>query len=115
MNDPALIAWWNYSGHVKIIPPNPRSQITYEGCVALCGTGNDWYPWSTSSSFITTWVLPVIGTLLQAPFESNAFWRTCKAIYRWIGSPMASLAYILWNIEVSGKCALFGQSNLRVT
>jgi hypothetical protein len=108
MNDPALIARYNYSGPVRLIEPNPKSQITYEGCKALCGDGNDWYPWSATSSAITTWVLPIIGTLLQAPFESNAFWRTIKAINRWIGSPMSSLAYILWNIEVSGKCALFG-------
>jgi hypothetical protein len=112
MNDPALIARYNYSGHVRLIPANPRTQITYEGCKALCGDGNDWYPWSTASATITTWILPIIGTLLQAPFESNAFWRTIKAINRWIGSPMTSLAYILWNIEVSGKCALFGMAFL---
>jgi hypothetical protein len=79
--------------------------------MAICGTAPDWYPWSTSSNTITTWVLPIIGTLLQAPFESNAFWRTFKASCRWLGSPMASLAYILWNIKVSGKCALFGTSS----
>jgi hypothetical protein len=111
MNDPALIAQYNYSGPVKLIQPNPYTQITYEGCKALCGDGNDWYPWSTTSSTITTWILPIIGTLLQAPFESNAFWRTVKLIDRWIGSPMSSLACILWNIEVSGKCALFGMSD----
>jgi hypothetical protein len=110
LDDPALIAKWNYTGPTKLIKPNPSTQITYEGCKALCGTGNDWYPWSTSSTTITTWILPIIGTLLQAPFESNAFWRTIKLINRWIGSPIASLAYILWNIEVSGKCALFGKA-----
>jgi hypothetical protein len=109
INTPALISRWNYTGPVKLIQPNPLTQITYEGCLALCGHGNDWYPWSTASGTITTWILPIIGTLLQAPFESNAFWRTFKAINRWIGSPMASLSYILWNIEVSGKCALFGK------
>jgi hypothetical protein len=111
LNDPSLIARWNYTGPTKLIKPDPRSQITYEGCKALCGEGNDWYPWSTASTTITTWILPIIGILLQAPFESNAFYRTLKAINRWIGSPMASLAYILWNIEVSGKCALFGKIN----
>jgi hypothetical protein len=52
----------------------------------------------------------MIGMLLQAPFESNEFWQTMKAIFRWVGSPIASLSWILWNIEVSGKCALFGWS-----
>lgn len=107
-HSPELIARWNYTGPVKFITPNPETQITYEGCKAVCGTGNDWYSWGTASNTITTWILPVIGTLLQAPFESNVFWRTIKAINRWVGSPMASMSYILWNIEVSGKCALFG-------
>jgi hypothetical protein len=110
LGNASLVAKWNYTGPVRLIEANSSTQITYAGCKAVCGTGNDWYPWSISSSFITTWVLPIIGVLLQAPFESNAFWRTVKAIGRWVGSPMTSLAYILWNIEVSGKCALFGQS-----
>jgi hypothetical protein len=106
-NSPELIAKYNYSGPVKLISPNQSTQITYEGCLAVCGDGNDWYPWSTTSATLTTWILPILGTLLQAPFESNAFWRTIKAVGRWTGSPIASMAYILWNIEVSGKCALF--------
>ncbi|QDS77203.1 hypothetical protein FKW77_002639 [Venturia effusa] len=107
LGNPSLIARWNYTGPVRLVQPNPSTQITYAGCKALCGTGNDWYPWAISSSFITTWVLPLLGNLLQAPFESNAFWRTIKLIARYLGSPMASLTYILWKIEVSGKCALF--------
>jgi hypothetical protein len=109
MNDPSLIQRYNYSGPVKLIAPNPRTQITYEGCIALCGHGNQWYPWSTTAATITTWVLPIVGTLLQAPFESNVFWRTVKAINRWVGSPISSLAFILWDIEISGKCAVFGK------
>lgn len=108
LNDPAAIAQYNYSGTVRLITPNPSTQISYEGCKALCGTGNDWYPWPVIATTITTWTLPTIGTLLQAPFESNAFWRTVKAINRWVGSPISSLAFILWNIEISGKCAIFG-------
>jgi hypothetical protein len=110
MNDPILIAKWNYSGHTRLIPSNPQTQITYQGCKAVCGSGNDWYPWSTISATLTTWILPILGVLLQAPFESNAFWRTVKCIDRWIGSPMSSLAYILWNMDVSGRCALFGET-----
>jgi hypothetical protein len=109
MTSPSLVSRYNYSGPVRLIPSNPNTQITYQGCLALCGTGADWYPWLVSSNFITTWILPIIGMLLQAPFESNDFWQTMKAIFRWVGSPIASLSWILWNIEVSGKCALFGQ------
>ena len=108
INNTALISKWGYDGPVIGIPKNPQSQTTYEGCKAVCGSGNDWYPWAQASSTITTWVLPIIGVLLQAPFESNAFWRTLWAIARWCGSPMASLSSILWNISVSGKCALMG-------
>jgi hypothetical protein len=108
VNNTSLVDEFGYHGPTQLISPNPNTQITYNGCVALCGRGNDWYDWSTASNTITTWILPIIGILLQAPFESNAFWRTVKALNRWLGSPMSSLAYILWNIEVSGKCALFG-------
>jgi hypothetical protein len=108
MSNDTLIARYNYSGEVVNVPANPRTQITYAGCTALCGSGSEYYPWVEISATVTTWVLPILGTLLQAPFESNAFWRTVKAINRWIGSPISSLASILWDIEVSGKCALFG-------
>lgn len=47
-----------------------------------------------------------MGILLQAPFESNKFWQTLFLLARLLGSPMASLAYVLWNIKVSGKAAL---------
>jgi hypothetical protein len=108
ISNSSLISHYNYSGHVVNIPANPRTQITYEGCTAVCGSGNEYYPWAEISATITTWVLPILGTLLQAPFESNAFWRTVKAINRWIGSPISSLASILSDIDISGKCALFG-------
>jgi hypothetical protein len=109
MTDPDLIARYGYRGPVRLNTPNPQTQITYEGCVALCGRGNDYFAWSDVAATLTNWILPILGTLLQAPFESNAFWRTIKAINRWIGSPIASLAFILWDIEISGKCALFGR------
>jgi hypothetical protein len=107
MSDPALIAIYSYTGDVINIPINPLTQITYQGCRALCGSGNKYYTWTEVSA--TTKVLPILGTLLQAPFESTAFWRTIKAINRWIGSPISSLACILWDIKISRKCALFGK------
>ncbi|MCJ1254075.1 hypothetical protein MMC24_001889 [Lignoscripta atroalba] len=80
--------------------------ITLAGCRELCGTGNAYYTWVDSSATITTWVLPIVGLLLQAPYESNELLRTFYALARWIGSPIASLSYILWNVKVNGKCAL---------
>jgi hypothetical protein len=108
MSNTTLIERYHYSGLVRLIPPNPQSQITYHGCLALCGAGNEYNSWTVISATLTTWILPILGTLLQAPFESNAFWRTVKAINRWVGSPMSSMAAILCDIDVSGKCALFG-------
>ncbi|MCJ1465164.1 hypothetical protein MMC07_003780 [Pseudocyphellaria aurata] len=83
-----------------------RFILSVEGCRTLCGSGVQYYSWSQIAGTITTWVLPIIGTLLQAPFDSNQFRKTLYALVRWIGSPIASLAYILWNIKVIGKCAL---------
>ncbi|KAF2446226.1 hypothetical protein P171DRAFT_511977 [Karstenula rhodostoma CBS 690.94] len=105
-----LIEQYHYSGPVRLISPSPRTQITYHGCLALCGAGNEYYSWSIISATLTTWILPILGTLLQAPFESNAFWWTVKAINRWVDSPMSSMASILYHVEVSGKCALFSIS-----
>jgi hypothetical protein len=85
---------------------NNSTQISRDGCLHVCGTGANYYKWSEVSSTLTTWILPVVGILLQAPFESNATKRTFLAIARWVGSPIASLSYILWNIKVSAKAAL---------
>jgi hypothetical protein len=55
---------------------------------------------------IATWVFPIIGILLQAPFESNNTKGTLFSLLRWLGSPISSLSYIFWNIKVSGRAAL---------
>ncbi|KAK6440151.1 hypothetical protein LTR95_003625 [Oleoguttula sp. CCFEE 5521] len=104
--DASTIALYGWTGNVVQIPKNETTQISTWGCHQICGSGNDWYEWSQVSNTITTWVLPVVGIILQAPFVSNAFWETVFSLSRWLGSPMASLAYIFWNIKVSGKCAL---------
>jgi hypothetical protein len=80
--------------------------MTLEGCYELCGKGPDYYSWPDSSATILTWVLPVIGLVVLAPYEGNAKRKTFLLMCRYIGSPLASLSYILWNIKVTGKCAL---------
>jgi hypothetical protein len=100
------IAKYGWAGPIKYIPRNATTQISFNGCETLCGSSSQMYPWGQVSSTITTWVLPVVGILVQAPFNSNAFLETIFSLARWIGSPMASFSYILWNIKVSGKCAL---------
>lgn len=69
---------YTYYGPVQGIfkDPNARPQlITVQGCHQLCGSGNEYYPWTQQSATISTWVLPIIGLLLQAPYDSNAFWK----------------------------------------
>lgn len=95
-----LIAQYGCTGPVIGIPCNASTQVTLLGCKALCGNGTDWFPWSKQASTLTTWVFPVMGIILQAPFMSNAFWQTVFDLARWIGNPMASLSYVLWNIKV---------------
>ena len=80
--------------------------ITLQGCKELCGTGVDYYSWVDASNTMTTWILPIAGLLVQAPYESNKTWQTILSLCRWAGSPIASLSYIFWNIKVTGKCAL---------
>lgn len=100
------IEQYAWKGPVARVPKNNATQISLEGCLHFCGDGSDRYPWTQEANTMTTWVLPIIGILLQAPFVSNAFWETVFSLARWVGSPIASLAYILWNIKVSGKCAM---------
>ena len=51
-------------------------------------------------------VLPVIGLILQAPFESNRNFNSFLTLARWIGNPITSISYVLWNIKITGKCAM---------
>ncbi|KAF9698017.1 hypothetical protein EKO04_004312 [Ascochyta lentis] len=105
-NNATLQSLWGWNGTIVGIDRNYTTQISREGCLHVCGLGTDYYPWTDVSGTITTWILPVVGTLLQAPFESNETKRTLLAITRWVGSPIASLSYVLWNIKVSAKAAL---------
>lgn len=98
-----------YNGTIRgilehVVPPPPL--ITVQGCRNLCGEGSDYYAWVDVSSTITTWVLPVVGLILQAPFESNENFKSFLALARWIGNPIASISYVLWNIKITGKCAM---------
>lgn len=44
----------------------------------------------------------------QGPYESNKAWATLLVVARWMGSPIISLSYILWNIRVLGNIAMMG-------
>ncbi|CAD6566990.1 MAG: hypothetical protein ASARMPRED_000454 [Alectoria sarmentosa] len=98
---------WNgpIRGIYKNLKP-PVALITLQACRDICGEGPDYYTWAQLSNTITTWVLPVIGLILQAPFESNKNLNSFFALARWIGNPIASISYVLWNIKVTGKCGM---------
>ena len=118
---------FNFTKNTKEIFVNESSKppiITYPGCVHFCGPGTQYYAWANISSTITTWVtlmvnhflqqsltiypqvFPVVGLLLQAPYESNKNWSTVLALARWLGNPIAGMSYTFWNIRVIGRCAL---------
>ncbi len=106
-NSAGIYSKYLYNGSVQGVLSTARpALITVHGCKELCGTGVDYYPWTDSSTTITTWILPIAGLLVQAPYESNKAWQTILALSRWVGSPISTLSYILWNIKVTGKCAL---------
>lgn len=49
----------------------------------------------------------MLALLVKAPFGAGSPpKRTMLNTFRWVGSPIASLAYIFWNIKVTGKTAL---------
>ena len=75
-------------------------------CNEFCGRGTAYYQPIDVINTVTTWILPVMGLLLQAPYESNQFRRTLKAMLRWLGSPISSTTCVLWNIKALSKCAL---------
>ena len=106
-NSAGVYSKYLYNGSVQGILSAARpALITVQGCKELCGTGVDYYSWLDSSNTITTWTLPIAGLLVQAPYESNKAWQTILSLCRWAGSPISTLSYILWNIKVTGKCAL---------
>ena len=101
-----------YTGHVKgILGParnstNPVLLITFAACEKYCGVEPEYYEWAKASDTITTWVLPLVGLVLQAPFESNNFLQTMFVVFRWVGSPIVSMMCIFWNMKVTRKCAI---------
>ncbi|KAI9747892.1 MAG: hypothetical protein M1815_003801 [Lichina confinis] len=92
------------STHGRTIKPG-TPLMSVRGCEILCGSDSQYKSWKESTTTISTWVLPMIGLILQAPFESNAKMRTFFATIRWLGSPVAALFHMLWNIKITAKCA----------
>jgi len=101
-----------YTGHVKGAlgrarnSTNPVLLITFAACEKHCGSEPEYYGWEKASDTITTWILPLVGLLLQAPFESNNFLQTMFVVFRWVGSPIVSMMCIFWNMKITRKCAI---------
>jgi len=80
LNDSIQNSLYGWTGPVRLLPQNRSTQLSTLGCQVLCGDGTEYYDWSQASSTITTWVLPVIGVLLPAPFVSNGISRFSRVI-----------------------------------
>jgi hypothetical protein len=69
--------------------------LTLEGCYHLCGIGPEHYEWSKASSTILRWIMPMLALLVKAPFgAASPPKRTLSNTLCWIGTRIASLAYI---------------------
>jgi hypothetical protein len=94
-----------YAFYGTIWNPEPDGlYITKHGCNTVCGTKPELHSWNDSSRAITTWVLPMLGMLLSAPFVSNEFRNTLRATVRWLGSPIMSLKQVLCSLELNSNC-----------
>ena len=108
-----------YTGHVTGVlgqalnSTNPVLLITFAACERHCGAEPEYYGWAKASDTITTWVLPLVGLVLQAPFESNNFQQTMFVVFRWVGSPIVSLMCIFWNMKVTRKCAIMVELSIK--
>lgn len=78
LGNKSLSDQYGWKGRVWYVNANASTQISLEGCLTLCGEGADYYPWAQIASTITTWILPIIGIILQASFESNQLWATVR-------------------------------------
>ncbi|CUS13976.1 unnamed protein product, partial [Tuber aestivum] len=88
--------------------------ITFGACEKHCGSTPDFYSWQKASDTITTWVLPLASLVLQAPFWNNDFKKNILVLFRWVGSPIASMMYIFWNMKVTRKCAILVDMSVQI-
>ncbi|KAF3309242.1 hypothetical protein TWF173_011323 [Orbilia oligospora] len=79
--------------------------VSYENVVSVCGATSGLYQWPLISDTLTTWILPLFGLIVSLPWESNKRGHTILMIFRWIGSPFATLTYIFWNLRAIGRAA----------
>ncbi|KAK6354416.1 hypothetical protein TWF730_008822 [Orbilia blumenaviensis] len=80
--------------------------VSYETVKATCGATSGLYAWALISDTLTTWILPLFGLIVSLPWGSNGRGHTILMIFRWIGSPFASLTYIFWNLRAIGRAAI---------
>ena len=79
-NNETAISLYGWNGPVIGIKPNKSTVISWQGCEEVCGTSPMYDSWDDIAATITTWIIPVVGVLLQVAFASNAFWSTVSAL-----------------------------------
>lgn len=81
--------------------------VKLQYCEYACGTKPEYYGWATSAQTLTTWILPLVGLVLQLPFDSESSLQAYMSVFRWLGNPISSLTAELWNLRVASRCAKF--------
>lgn len=75
--------------------------VRYDKCMETCGESPEYYTWSDSFQTLSTWILPLIGLILQLPFGGDTLWEAIQLVVRCVGNSISSLTSELWNLRVS--------------
>ena len=76
-------AAWNATHPTE---PPPLFVLSYEQCLAECGSGLGDIDWGVFSQTFSTWLLPWIALMFQIPFGAEGELRT--PFYSWIALDM---------------------------
>src|ERR1700756_3444240 len=68
--------------------------LTYETCMALCGSDNVPFIWGEFSQQFTAWLLPWLALISQLPYGADDGEKNLEAMLLTVGSPMLA-AYSL--------------------
>jgi len=55
------------------VSPAEAVGLTYETCVARCGTGWETFDWKEFAQMFSAWLLPWLALLSQLPFGSSSY------------------------------------------
>ena len=90
--------------------------LTYDRCVADCGSGPSDFDWPTFSQEFTSWLLPWLALISQLPYGTRDTLSNFLAVILTVGSPTLA-AYSLALAVISNRWMIkrFGRSTYRNT